>query len=60
MQGIVDWQDKAPTVVAHTVQRNADPDYYTKYFHKAVTIVTALNAATIPSAVPAPRAIPTP
>jgi hypothetical protein len=51
MQGIVDWPTLAPTVVAHTVQRNADPDYYTQYWDEAVTIVTALNRRTLPTAV---------
>jgi hypothetical protein len=53
MQGIVDWPAKAPTVVAHTVQRNADPDYYTQYWDKAVAIVTALNRTVPPPAEPA-------
>ncbi len=53
MQGIVDWPDKAPTVVAHTVQRNADPDYYTQYWDRAVTVVTALNRTVPPPAEPA-------
>ncbi|HEY1529677.1 MAG TPA: hypothetical protein VGF80_02605 [Galbitalea sp.] len=55
MQGIVDWEDKAPTVVAHTVQRNADPDYYTKYFSRAEKVVAGLLAHTVvspPSAIP--------
>ena len=54
MRGIVSWETLAPTVVAHTVQRNADPDYYTQYWHKAVTIVTALNRTVLPAAVPPP------
>ncbi|HEX3680338.1 MAG TPA: hypothetical protein VHU90_11505 [Galbitalea sp.] len=52
MLGIVDWQAMTPTQVAHTVQRNADPDYYTKYFPAAVRVVTELNADTIPSPIP--------
>ena len=52
MQGIVDWQSLTPTQVAHTVQRNADPDYYTKYFPAAVRVVTELNARTLPSPLP--------
>jgi hypothetical protein len=52
MQGIVDWQAMTPTQVAHTVQRNADPDYYTKYFAAAVRVVTELNADTLPAPVP--------
>jgi hypothetical protein len=52
MQGIVGWSSMTPTQVAHTVQRNADPDYYTKYFPAAVRVVTELNADTLPSPVP--------
>ncbi len=54
MQGIVSWETLSPTVVAHTVQRNADPDYYTKYWLKAVTVVTALNSRMLPTAVETP------
>jgi hypothetical protein len=35
-----------PTSVAHAVQRNADPQYYAKYWDSAVAIVTQLTAAT--------------
>lgn len=54
MQGIVDWQTLAPTVVAHTVQRNADPDYYSQYWPAAVKVVTALNNDMLPAPIPAP------
>jgi nucleoside-specific outer membrane channel protein Tsx len=47
----VSWETLSPTVVAHTVQRNADPDYYTQYWHKAVAVVTALNRTVPPSIV---------
>jgi hypothetical protein len=52
MLGIVDWQALTPTQVAHTVQRNADPDYYTKYYPAAVLVVTELNTYTLPVPVP--------
>jgi hypothetical protein len=52
MQGIVAWQTLTPTQVAHTVQRNANPDYYTPYFPAAVRVVTELNADTLPVPVP--------
>jgi hypothetical protein len=41
---IPSWETLTPTEAAHAVQVNADPDYYTKYWNDAVTIVTALNA----------------
>jgi hypothetical protein len=34
------------------VQRNADPDYYTKYYPAAVLVVTELNTYTLPVPVP--------
>jgi hypothetical protein len=54
MQGIVSWETLSPTVVAHTVQRNADPDYYTQYWHKAIAVVAALNRTIPSSAAPTP------
>jgi hypothetical protein len=54
MQGIVNWEGMSPTAVAHTVQRNADPNYYTKYWDEAVTVVTALNRTILPTAIPLP------
>ena len=33
-----------PTAVAHAVQRNADPDHYTKYWDTAVAIVSRVSA----------------
>ncbi len=54
MQGIVNWPGLEPTVVAHTVQRNADPNYYTQYWKSAVAVVTALNRDKLPVAVPSP------
>ena len=56
MTGIVDWPALSPTQVAHTVQRNADPDYYTQYWKSAVRIVTVLNTKALPS----PSVTPTP
>jgi hypothetical protein len=44
MLGIVGWQKLSPTQVAHEVQANANPDYYTPYYPRAKTIVAALLA----------------
>ena len=38
------WKTLTPTQSAHDVQVNADPGYYTRYWRKALTIVTALNS----------------
>ncbi|MCL3863265.1 hypothetical protein [Actinotalea sp. K2] len=35
----------SPTLVAHTVQRNADPNHYTRYWEGAVTMVSRLTGA---------------
>jgi hypothetical protein len=35
----------APTQVAHTVQRNADPNHYATYWDKAVAVVSQLTGA---------------
>ncbi len=36
----------SPTQVAHTVQRNADPNHYTRYWDDAVAVVSRLTGAT--------------
>jgi hypothetical protein len=35
----------SPTQVAHAVQRNADPNHYTKYWDKAVAVVSSITGA---------------
>ncbi len=37
------WQTMAPSDLAHAVQVNADPGYYSRYWGDAVTIVDALG-----------------
>jgi cell wall-associated NlpC family hydrolase len=39
LQRVDGWEAMAPTEAAHTVQRNADPHYYTRYFDEAGQIV---------------------
>jgi endonuclease/exonuclease/phosphatase family metal-dependent hydrolase len=47
----VDGRDSMrPTIVAHTVQRNADPEHYTKFWPDAEQVVAALAGATGPGA----------
>ena len=61
MFGIVGWENLAPTQVAHTVQGNANPDYYTPYYPRAQVIVAALLADQVPPPMTAsPTPIPTP
>ncbi|GAA4157233.1 hypothetical protein GCM10022286_08600 [Gryllotalpicola daejeonensis] len=38
------WQTMEPTLLAHTVQRNADPYYYAQYWSQAEAIVAALGS----------------
>lgn len=46
LQGVDGWQDLNPSTAAHKVQRNADPNHYTKYWDNAVRIVQALSGST--------------
>ena len=39
------WESLSPTAAAHAVQRNADPDHYTRFFEPAARIVQTLTAA---------------
>ena len=41
------WQTKAPTIAIHDVQRNADPDHYTRWWDDAVAVVAALSGADV-------------
>jgi murein DD-endopeptidase MepM/ murein hydrolase activator NlpD len=40
LQGVTARAAMSPTAVAHAVQRNQDPNYYTRYFAEAVQIVS--------------------
>lgn len=42
LDDIPGWEQLTPTAAAHAVQRNADPNYYTKYWDPAVAVVAAL------------------
>lgn len=43
----VDGRDAmTPTLVAHTVQRNADPNHYTRWWDDAVAVVSRITGAT--------------
>jgi hypothetical protein len=55
MFGVLNWNTLPPTQVAHTVQGNADPDYYTRYFSRASRVVDGLLAHPVP---PPPSAVP--
>jgi len=42
---VAGWETLSPTAAAHAVQRNADPDHYSRFFEPAARIVQALTAA---------------
>lgn len=46
MLRVPDWQTAVPTLVAHTVQINADPNHYTPFWIPAEHVLTALTGAT--------------
>ncbi len=43
------WKTRAPTQAAHSVQINADANFYTTYWSDAVTVVNRLTGATVPT-----------
>jgi murein DD-endopeptidase MepM/ murein hydrolase activator NlpD len=47
LAGVAGRDSMEPTLVAHTVQRNADPYYYAQYWDVAVAIVTQLAGVPI-------------
>jgi len=45
MLHVPDWQTTAPTLVAHTVQINADPNHYAPFWAPAEQVLAALTGA---------------
>jgi hypothetical protein len=45
MLHVPDWQSAAPTLVAHAVQVNADPNHYTPFWAPAEHVLAALTGA---------------
>lgn len=43
MLGVPGWNTLPPTVVAHAVQANADPNYYAKFWSRAQNLVVGLE-----------------
>lgn len=54
MRGVANWRTRPPTEVAHLVQINANPDYYTPYFPRAEIVVDGLFAHHRPPALTYP------
>lgn len=53
------WEAMAPTLAAHTVQRNADPFHYEKHWEDAVQIVSVLSGnPNLANLLPATGALP--
>ncbi|TPW78048.1 hypothetical protein [Schumannella soli] len=42
LKTITGWEQLAPSLAAHKVQNNADPDHYTRYYQSAAAVVQAL------------------
>jgi len=52
LQKVPGWEAMSPTGAAHTVQRNADPNYYTRYFAEAGQIVANATGQVAAAAAP--------
>jgi cell wall-associated NlpC family hydrolase len=50
LQGVDGWEAMSPTEAGHSVQRNADPHYYTKYLDEAGQIVSNATGAPVEAA----------
>ncbi|MBO0731791.1 MAG: M23 family metallopeptidase, partial [Acidimicrobiaceae bacterium] len=50
------WETMQPTLAAHAVQRNADPNYYTAYWPKAMVLLAALAGSSAVDAIAASSA----
>jgi hypothetical protein len=46
------WKTMTPTQAAHSVQVNADPDHYAKFWTHATDVVEGLTGATVPDVAP--------
>ena len=47
LQKVEGWQDLEPSQAIHRVQRNADPNHYTRFRSPAVQVVKALSVGTL-------------
>lgn len=47
LKAVAGWADLQPTIAAHRVQGNADPNFYTKFYDPAVAVVGALTGVTL-------------
>lgn len=56
MLRVPNWQSLAPTVVAHTVQINADPNHYTPFWAPAQHVLAVLTGSAAGSCQPPPDA----
>lgn len=50
LKDVDDWQNLEPTIAAHRVQRNADPNHYATHWNDASDVVEALGDITIQDA----------
>jgi murein DD-endopeptidase MepM/ murein hydrolase activator NlpD len=47
LQRVNGWETLSPTAAAHAVQRNADPNYYTRFWDPAGQVVAALTGVPV-------------
>jgi hypothetical protein len=52
------WETLAPTAAAHRVQRNADPNYYTRFWDPAGQVVSALTGVPVTDLAPGTGGLP--
>lgn len=52
LQGVEGWEDLEPTIAAHRVQRNADPQHYVRWWEPATQVVAALSGVELDPSAP--------
>src|SRR5664280_471570 len=57
LQGVSGWEAMSPTAVAHAVQRNQDPNYYTRDLAEAIQIVSNVTGQLVEATTTVRRSI---
>jgi murein DD-endopeptidase MepM/ murein hydrolase activator NlpD len=58
LQRVQGWENLSPTAAAHRVQRNADPNHYTRFWDPAGQVVAALTGVPVETLNPGGGALP--
>lgn len=56
LQSFPEWADLEPTIAAHRVQGNSDPNFYAKFYDSAVSVVGALAGVELDTTTPSATA----